>query len=109
MVDLLTAWRMSLVLWCRSVGEGRITLTLTPVSTRKWVPEAKSWTKKRQLDDRLGLFVATSDWPTRFLTWNKVADTCKYYHRIESGSRMSREVGKGWKCRSWWWNGISGG
>lgn len=33
MKDPLTAWRMSLVLWCWSLDEGGITLTSAPVST----------------------------------------------------------------------------
>ena len=108
MGDPLTAWRVSLVLWCRSLGEGGITLTSAPVSTRKRVPEAKSW-KKRRLRGRPGSLVAASDWPGRFPTWSKAIDTCGHYHRTESDTSKGWEVGGGWRCGSGWRNGMTDG
>ena len=67
-----------MVLWCRSISEGEKTLTSAPMSTRKWVPEAKSWMKKRRLEGRPGSLVIASDWPRCFPTWSRwltLADT----------------------------------
>ena len=98
MDDPLTAWSVSLVLWCRLVGEGGITLTLAPVFTRKHVPEAKSWKYKRQLKGRPGSLVTASNWPGRFATWSKVVDTWGHYYQTESDTRRGWEVGRGWRC-----------
>lgn len=82
-----------MVLWYQLVGEGGITLTSAPVATRKWVPEAKSWIKHRQLDGRPRWLVATSDWPGCFPTWSKVVNTCGYYYQTESDTSRGWEVG----------------
>ena len=89
-----------MVLWYQSVGEGGITLTSAPVATRKWVPEAKSWIKHRQLDGRPRWLVAASDWPGCFPTWSKVVNTCGH---ITKPKVIPAEVGRsaGLEVREW--------
>ena len=98
-----------MVLWCRSVGEGGVTLTSAPVYTKKQVSEATLWMKKGRLEDRPGSLVAASDWPGRFPTWSKAVDTCRHYHQTQSDTSKGWEVGWGWRCGSGWRNGMTDG
>ena len=69
------------------------------VSTRKRVPETKSWMKKRRLEGRPGSLVHISDWPDHFPTWSKAVNSCGHYHQTESDTSRGWEVGRlgGWE------------
>ena len=65
----------------RSAGEGGMTLTSPPVSTRKRVPVTRSTTKNRQLEKNgPGMRVAISIWPWSFPRVSKEACTFEQPH-----------------------------
>ena len=77
MVVLLTACRVRVLGDCLSRREGGITLTWAPVSTRKRVEEQLSVMKSRRLGVRPVTSAASTYWPCRFPSMNRVVCTCE--------------------------------